>query len=199
MVGVRNGEERTVFQELIEELEHNQDPQIRCSAADALGTIGNAEAIPCLIGALSDGEKAVRAHVAAALGKLGSAAVEPLRVPLADANWIVRYRAAEALGLIGDAEAVRPLVRALRDDVDHVRYMSAKALAHIRDPQALEPLIATLGDENEFVRRSVAAALGAMPTDAARSALEEALRRECCEGVRTAVADALARGWPSGD
>ncbi len=55
------------------------------NVAVALGNIGNAEAVPALIGALDDDEPLVRGHAAWALGQIGSAAaLEALqrRLPL---------------------------------------------------------------------------------------------------------------------
>lgn len=56
----------------------------------------------------------------------------------------VRWRAAAALGEIGDARAVEPLIVALRDPHGWVCKEAIVALGKIGDPRAVEPLIATV-------------------------------------------------------
>jgi HEAT repeat protein len=74
-------------------------------------------------------------------------------------DWKIRYRAAEALGMIPGKSAVPALVNALEDEKDHVRYMAAKSLGKRRDGRAVAPLTACLKDENEYVRNAAAKAL----------------------------------------
>ena len=137
----------------------------------------------------------------------------------------VRREAVEALGLIGDARAVEPLIARLGDEDSSVRYRAVEALGLIGDARAVEPLIAKLGDESSVVRRGSAEALekcGWKPTaDGDGAAYWIALDRfdECLRlgavamealiarlgegdlGVRRSVAEALAKcGWePSAD
>lgn len=176
---------------VIETLRHGPTPERRGEAADALGRIGDAFAVPALCAGLRDDDKGVRARVTAALGRMGSPAVPPLIALLRDPAWPVRYRAAEALGMIRHRQAVPALVAALADGRDHVRYMAAKSLGIIGDAAAVGPLIAAIADENEFVRRSVATALGSLGGDAARHVLRGRLETEPCDGVKAAVEAAL--------
>lgn len=70
-------------------------------------------------------------------------------------NQRVRAAAAGALGQIGDARAVEPLIAALRDS--HVCEAAASALRNISYSRAVEALIAVLKDSSEpFVRASAA-------------------------------------------
>lgn len=71
----------------------------------------------------------------------------------------IRLAAASALGSVGDARAVDPLIAAL-DEQQGMNEMAALALGEIGDPRAVEPLNSTLGDENWEVRSSAAKALG---------------------------------------
>ena len=48
----------------------------------------------------------------------------------------VRYRAAEALGKIGDAAALESLAAGLKDDSNTVRCAAARALGELRQPAA---------------------------------------------------------------
>src|SRR4051794_2561616 len=134
------------------DLLHHADPDLRMQAALALGTQHGAAAAQALIGALDDEDVNVRFHAIEALGKLGppaavprlaaiaesrdfflafpaldalsrinDAAVAPRLVPLLRAE-LVADQAAEALGQIGDEEAIAPLAAAL--DAPHVSVSS---------------------------------------------------------------------------
>ena len=88
-----------------------------------------------------------------------------------DAEALIRCFAAEALGNIGDIQAVEPLIEALEDEKDTdefravwgmgTRSSAAEALGKIGDARAVEPLIKALEDDNWQVR------------DAAKEALHE--------------------------
>jgi HEAT repeat protein len=71
----------------------------------------------------------------------------------------VHQWAAEALGEIGDARAVEPLIVALKEGYTDVRRGAAEALCKIGAP-AVEPLIAALKGTNGTVRRDAAESLG---------------------------------------
>jgi HEAT repeat protein len=72
----------------------------------------------------------------------------------------VRRNTAAALGKLGDARSVVPLIAALADVDPEVRRMAADALGKLRDVRALPPLIATARDANGWVRSATAEALG---------------------------------------
>jgi HEAT repeat protein/cyclophilin family peptidyl-prolyl cis-trans isomerase len=88
--------------------------RVRRRAALAIGRVGLAEGVAPLVRTLAaDAESEVRQMAAFALGLLGQrTAVEPLRTALTDPSPLVQGRAAEALGLIGDA-ASAPAVAAM--------------------------------------------------------------------------------------
>ncbi len=70
----------------------------------------------------------------------------------------VRKAAAGALGQIGDARAVEPLITALKDEDGYVRGAATLALGQIGGPAA-EPLITALKDKHAYVRGYAAEAL----------------------------------------
>ena len=72
----------------------------------------------------------------------------------------MREAAAKALGAIGDARAVEPLIAALKDENKYVSQAAAKALGKIKDPRPVEPLIAALKDQYSWARAAAAEALG---------------------------------------
>lgn len=138
--------------------ESNAD--IRKSAAEALGKIGNPRVIEPLIVVLSDLDSSVRYSAALALGKTGDArAFGPLITALSDINPLSRTSAAVALGEIGNPRAVEQLIAALQDKFPSVRMGAAFALGRMDDPRAVGALISALQDPIPFVRWSVTSAL----------------------------------------
>ncbi|HJJ97058.1 MAG TPA: HEAT repeat domain-containing protein [Methanocorpusculum sp.] len=98
-------------------------------------------------------DKAVRNAAAKELGSRGAegfAAAVPL---LADASWVIRYRACEIIGMTRQPEAFPVLLKMLGDPRDHVRYMAVKGLGILGDARALPDVIRMQEDENPFVRR----------------------------------------------
>lgn len=86
--------------------------------------------------------------------------------------------AAEALGYIGDEQAISPLMLLVHDRSNELREIAAEALGRIGNVRAFEPLIALLKDENEWVRRAAVAALGDLGDRRAIEPLSEALQDE---------------------
>jgi HEAT repeat protein len=131
----------------------DEDPLTRRHAIYLLGLSRNRGCIPVFIAALRDPEKAVRNQATRALAAIGKPASPPLIVLLEDTDWKVRYRAAEALGIMKNRDATNPLIARLTDDKDHVRYMAVKALGEIGNKEAIIPLKAMLQDKNPYVQR----------------------------------------------
>ncbi len=100
---------------LIDALTYN-DNNVRRSAANALGKLGDPRAVEPLIAVLDD-QPLVREVTAKALGKIGDPrAVDALVQVLKDDKKSIRETAAKALGEIGDKRAVGPLI----DTLQHV-------------------------------------------------------------------------------
>jgi len=109
-----------------------------------------------LIKVLKDGRLPVRTEVSEALGEIGVPAVEPLIQCLGDERGFVREGAAEALAIIGDKRAVRPLLQAFELGRSTVlREAIVKAFRRMEDAAA-ECLIQALRDEDKGIRRLAA-------------------------------------------
>jgi HEAT repeats len=139
------------------------DPDVRQSAARALGRTWDEGAIAPLATALhDDGDTAVREAAAQALGQLWSErAADALSVALVtDPSRAVREAAARALGDIGDAGGVSALIAALRDPRGSVREIAVGALGAIGGTPAIAALVeAAVADRDPWVRAEAAAAL----------------------------------------
>ncbi|GBE93623.1 NACHT domain-containing protein [Nostoc cycadae] len=117
---------------------HNEDSNVRNSAAEALGRIGNKAAVNYLITALQDED--VRWTAAETLGNIGNeAAVNYLIAALQDEDEddYVRWTAAVALGKIGNEAAVNPLIAALQNEHFFVRMSAAEMLGKIASSDIL--------------------------------------------------------------
>jgi HEAT repeat protein len=187
---------------LVDLLRH-RDADLRIQAALALGMQARPEAAAALLEALDDPDANVRFHAIEALGKVApSAAVEPLAViaesgdfflafPALDAlarisdpavaprivpllrDALVSGQAAEALGQIGDEDAVAPLLAVLdRPDASASSIVDALAAIHRRYSE----MFGAGAQIEDLVRRSVSAAAAQRIIDGAARASGAALR-----------------------
>jgi HEAT repeat protein len=151
------------------------------------------EEIRALLADLHASRKEARAEAARRLGQVGTPALSGLMQALQDPDWVVRYRAAEALTAIADSGVDPALIASLGDERDHVRYMASKGLGIRKVKAALVPLIRTLRDENEFVRMCAARSLALLGNPRSIPALQERLEKEPVERVKEEMKKALAR------
>lgn len=145
-----------------------------------------------LIEHLESKDGRTRKTTAAALGKIGSAAVPALTKVLAGGKIEVRLSAIEALGQIGPA-ATAPLVKMLANTDWRLSRAAAEALGNV-GPAALAALVEALRDKDGYVRRGAAEALGQIG-HAAASAAPDLLKAlsDPYAYVRDAAAGALER------
>jgi HEAT repeat protein len=122
-----------------------------------------------------------------------SAAVQPLAAKLKDPRSEVRGAVAEALGLIGTAEAHALLKPLLEDQSMHVRVKAAAALRRLNDPSGelvFKELLAAAGTSSRS--RLVAAEAMAGRPDSAWKALVTGLLEADEPDVRLAAAGLIA-------
>jgi HEAT repeat protein len=163
---------------LIKALGFQNADSIRQSAAQALGEMGDASAIEPLITALiTSGTRDAAANALAMIGlpaveplitrlsyekadylkqtaklnaMMGKPAMNEQQIAaLVESNKNMCKEAADILGKIGDARAVKPLISLLRDDDISVRSKAVDALSTI-GISAVEPLITKL-DRDKYV------------------------------------------------
>ena len=163
---------------LQKQAEEAADPHIRGFSLFMLGELKDEKLIDLFEERLRDPDKRVRKQAAAAIAAVGEPALPRLISLLHDDDWVVRYRAAEALCIMKNPGSIPSLVEALSDEKDHVRYMAAKAIRELKAVEARDRLIAALSDENEFVRAMAAKALASIGGGDIGDLLEKACTKE---------------------
>lgn len=169
----------------------------RARAATVLGTIGDPRAIGPLLAVLADWRNPVCQVAGAALATLHAATAVPQLIDLLRLwddpdrdRHFTAVEAARALGEMGDARALEPLLGVLEDPARFGRKRIAEALGKLGDTRALEPLVTLLRDSDVRLRSYTASALGRLEDRRAVEPLIAALADEW-EEVRRHAAEAL--------
>jgi HEAT repeat protein len=169
---------------------YDSSPNIRGSAADALGKIGHSQAGPVLLERfLEEEDRGVKQLLASALGAVGYRPAIPLLIPALDSSdTVLRNCAAWGLGILGAHEAEDALRNVLNRETEsaHYRKLLAEALAAVelvakaqnarKRKTALGLLIPAL--KTPHLRPAAAWALGTFAARGAVPALQEALAAE---------------------
>lgn len=136
-----------------------EDNDVRAAAIKVLAGNTSPEAIQFLIGIIKK-EKALRAPICQVLGlgkrKEGRAEIEKL---LKESDWLVRMRAVEALGSIGDKASAPVIIPLALDPETSVKVSTLDAMTLIADDTFAAPLIASLQDKHWRVRTAAIAGL----------------------------------------
>lgn len=134
----------------------DRDRKVRRKAARALQKFADPQIVAGLIHIIRDEDLDfgwnMRIGAGAALGELGTPAMEPLILLLEERDPGARLLASEVLGKLGDRRAVTALVRLLQDEHMKVRVAAAKALRAIKDPRAIKALIYASWEEVGYNR-----------------------------------------------
>lgn len=163
---------------LDDSLQH-PDVEVRTSAAEGLGKIGNPAILARLIDVLSyDPAPSVRAAAALALGILDDwQAIDALHKALNDPQQEVTAAAAVALGQIHAADSLVPLLTVLeRDVLPQTRKQVVRSLGYTGDSAATEALKLLFYDDPDYaVQYSAALALADLANPEAMEILRDAL------------------------
>ncbi len=176
---------------LIKLLAKDEVPEIRLTAAIALGQIGDRKAANPLLKALKDENSNVRSAAEEALHQIGGGPVDRNVVEaLEDDNPKVRLEAVRQLGKGGDPSVVPSLVNMLADDEYGVRQNAIRELSNFPDEASTRPILEALKDDN-FLKRQGAASV--LASTRAHSSLEPLLEHvgETNSAVRAEVIRAL--------
>lgn len=192
-------------------LKNDPGAPVRATAANALGGLGDARALPLLLAALEDRSPPVRAAAANGLGRIGpegAVAVDALMQILRSPNESGMHRAAtQALSSLAPwAGASIPLVARALDQSDaqtgasHASAVHQLATYH-KDPRLLQAAIRALQRDDQFTRQYAlqavtefgASAGAALPEIRAMLADKGWFNRR---GLHTAVASLGTAGAP---
>lgn len=114
----------------------DENPEVAAHAAVTLGKVGDPRVVPNLLQAFQTTDQLVGSAIAWALGRLKDArALSWLAAALE--NGFVPANAAEAIGRIGDPEAVPVLANCLRSDNEDTRAYAARAMGMMKEPKNL--------------------------------------------------------------
>jgi HEAT repeat protein len=128
---------------------------IHARAVDALAKIGTQQAINAVVKSVEDIglNPYVRGSAALIVAELKpTGAVEVLSRASRDNSQLVRWKCAQALGMLGDKEGADALVRALNDSDQYVRAAAARSLGQIKAENTAGSLINAFKDESWVVR-----------------------------------------------
>jgi HEAT repeat protein len=120
----------------------NRPAVVRRTIVEALGRIGDSQALAALIEALADSDDQVREKAAESLGRLNDKRAAPsLLRALDDPSWKVRYEATRAAGALKDVEAL-PLLR------DRLKTFGGEPNHYVRE--VMQEAIAAIGGKPYF-------------------------------------------------
>jgi HEAT repeat protein len=169
----------------------------RAFAAELLGRVGSAKAVPALletVQATRTEDSDVREIALRALARIGDPrAVEPLIAALSSADAWLTARIADILTRHGDA-AVDPLITLLAGPSRHpARAWAANVLGEVRAQRAFPALVRGLSDPDDEVRGKAATALGRLGDRRAIHHLLEHLLTDPAPFVRVRIAGTLGQ------
>ncbi|MCP4353846.1 MAG: HEAT repeat domain-containing protein [Desulfobacterales bacterium] len=197
-----------IISDLTNSLE-DDNPEVRKSAAFALGCLGQYDVISALITKLEDDYFPIRISAASTIGNLGQHSkkiIFALINVLHSYNPEVRCSAASALGNLGqyDEDVISALIKAHKDTFSSVRVSAASALGHLGyyDKNIISTLTSALRSHYSFsIRASAASALGNLKQydDNVTSALIRTVLKDNSLSVRASAASALGNSEPHDD
>ncbi len=176
---------------LVQMAQYDEANQVRLAAIEALGQLGEVQAIGTLTRLSQVAETDLAAAALQALGHIPhSAALPPLLATLRSSYLSRQLDAIRALGQHREGEAVAALAQVVATEEQNQLVQAAiEALAHIATPVAIQALIAlTANPKRREACIRVLSALGSPQIDW----LENGLSHEHV-GVRSAIVDTLSR------
>lgn len=177
---------------LLEALRHDTDGKVKAAAAEALGLLGNPEAVKALIAFFDTHDIALRNAVVRAIVRIADEeAVDDVASFLTHSDKKVRILAAYTLGQIHFPRASKKLKHVLQDESYEVREAAVKALGDLGDPQSVDILLQIASEPERYSLVWIIDSLGKIADSRALPVLVvNAVNAHSVE-VREAAADAL--------
>lgn len=178
---------------LLGELLADERPEMRRTAAESLGKIGDSQSVDSILPLLHDPTPVVREASVIALGRMEPTATDGvvalLTHALQDPVESVRRAAAVAIGEIEPGPRfLGPVVGLLQSSDEGVRRAAARALLQVDSSQSLGELVAAGRDADAEVRQGIVAAVGEWGGVAVSPWLRERLAQDSSPGVRAEAA-----------
>ena len=186
-----SSKERTAS--LLLELLRDEAPEIRRTAAESLGKIGDPRALDSILPLKHDPAAMVREAAVVAVGRLKPTATDGvvalLALALEDPDESVRQAAVVAIGEVEpDPRLLQPVVGLLRSSDPTIRRAVVRALLQIDSSRSVPALVAAGRDADAEVRQGIVAALGEWGGAAASHWIRERLVEDPSPGVRAEAA-----------
>ncbi len=186
-----SSKERTVS--LLLELLIDEAPEMRRTAAESLGKIGDPQAVDSILRLKHDPAAMVREASVLAMGRLKPTATDGvvalLRRALEDPVESVRQAAVVAIGEIEPGpRLLQPVVGLLRSSDATIRRAAVRALLQVDSSQSIPALVAAGRDSDAEVRQGIVAAVGEWGGATASPWIRERLIEDPSPGVRAEAA-----------
>lgn len=182
--------QRTV--EALLRLLDDRDAVTRRTAAEALGKIGDPQAVPRLVVALGDQSPIVREAAVRSLGGVGpldSGTRAHIAGLLVDSVQSVRVAAAQTLGSLDPSKEIWPLALSQLAHADpEVRRTVIQAFEGSDSPEVMQALVNSLHDPDSQVRQTAVAVLGESGNSRVVELFQERLKTESSATVRGEIA-----------
>ena len=183
--------ERTVS--LLLELLRDAGPEMRRTAAESLGKIGDPRATDSILPLIHDPAAIVREASVLAMGRLKPTATDGvvglLTQALEDSVGAVRQAAVVAIGDIEPgSRLLQPVVGLLRSSDVTIRRAAVRALLQVDSSQSVSALVAAGRDSDAEVRQGIVAVVGEWDRAAVSPWLRERLALDPSPGVRAEAA-----------
>ncbi|TKB60580.1 MAG: HEAT repeat domain-containing protein [Nitrospira sp.] len=186
-----SSKERTVS--LLLELLRDETPEMRRTAAESLGKIGDPRVVDSILPLKHDPAAMVREASVVAVGRLKptetDGVVALLALALEDPDESVRQAAAVAIGEVEPGpRLLQPVVGLLRSSDPTIRRAVVRALLQIDSSRSVPALIAAGRDADAEVRQGIVAALGEWGGVTASPWIRARLAEDPSPGVRAEAA-----------
>lgn len=186
-----SSKERTIS--LLLELLRDEAPEMRRTAVESLGKIGDSRTVDAILPLTHDPAALVREASVLAMGRVNPTATREVAILLTDALEdpvkSVRQAAVLAIGEIEPGSVfMQPVVGLLRSSDATIRRAAVGALLQVDSSQWITALLAAGRDSDAEVRQGIVAAVGEWGGGAASPWIRERLGEDPSPGVRAEAA-----------